>query len=1527
MAEPTREASGPAPHTVAGAAGPARVPVWALRVLLAALLLTLLALASLWALLRTTNGTQWLLKQSPRLVVQGVEGGLLSPEFAADQVQWKGSNGELLLQIDGLRWEGAGWSLERRSDEAVRPVWSLRSLSIQRLQQLPGAPSAESSPRLEEPETLELPLGIRVASWQLKQLLMPAQPALEDLRGSLALGTGPTGSEHQLNLQHLAWRGVRLSGDLSIGAAAPLPVSADLRLAPAADAVPDSPAAWMQPLPWRGSVRATGPMALLDTQADLWLQSPQAEAGPPGVSQPSKPADPSAPASAEPADSPRLLAIAATIRPFEAWPLRSLQAALQDLDLSAIVQGAPRTRLSGQASLAAFAPGSTPPAAGAGADSTSRAPAQTGDDPPVLQAEITLTNQEPGPYAEGALPLRQLGLKLDSTPDNRHRVSIQNLSIALAGAQQAAGRLEGQGVWEGDRLSLDVQLQDIQPAQLDASWPAMRLGGPLALTLLGLPSPDGQAPEGREGQANAAQAQLQTNLTGTATGAPAPVALDLTAQWRPEALHVEHLMARVGNSRATASAQIEREASKAWRVRSQGAWERFEPQQWWPGLMGDGRDASGQRLTSRTKRRPDTRLDGRWAADLRLPASAAGQNPSRIWQAIRGTAQLSLANSRWAGLPLQAELALDHPLDGAASKPISPAGAQPGVARLKGHIALGETALNIDGRAATQGDGRDDRLSLALNAPELAQLQPLLERWSATRATGPLAGALQVQADLQGRWPALGGSLSAQADKLRAGEHALESLRATASLSPEDTGPLQAEVQASGLRWNRQDGGLQTLDAQLSGTRQDQALKLSVRAPLQAPLTLARTLDWPEPAAAAPALLQLEARGGWPSAPAGSRSAASSPSAAGTTGRQQPDARLLPLRSWQGQITRLTVGPTAAPAAWLAAEPVDIQLEWTANHRPVAATLAPGRLRSGVLQLQWTKARWQTTMGTPQPEFQIELQTDPLAVAPLLTRLKRAADKGSAAQAPGQWQGDLQVGATARLQSGPTGLQADVRLARLSGDLRYRDNGGSTQDLGLEAGELRLTASAGLWRLMPDIQGRRLGALNGEWQARTSATAWWPSPDAALAGEMRLQVPALAAWSAWLPPGWSTDGTLAADARLSGTPAQPRLTGQVSAGQWSVRNPLQGVDLHDGQLRVVLEGETARIENLRIRGGEGTLQASGQAKLGEQPQLTLQANAQSLRVLGRIDRQLVISGDAALQLGPQQLVLNGRLRADKGFFDLARRDAPSLDEDVAVLRNGQEPPEAAGPREPSPWMRQARVDVQLDLGDQLRLKGRGIDTALAGSLRLRAPQGRPELQGSVQTVGGSYAAYGQKLSIERGRVLFEGPADRARLDVLALRENTDLRVGVAITGSVLDPRIRLYSEPEMTETEKLSWLVLGRSSGGLGAADTAILQRAALALLAGEGESASDAALRRLGLDEFSIRQGDGDTREAVISVGKQISRRWYLGYERGVNATAGTWQLVYRAAQRFTLRAQSGQESALDLIWSWQFGKPPPGP
>jgi translocation and assembly module TamB len=111
------------------------------------------------------------------------------------------------------------------------------------------------------------------------------------------------------------------------------------------------------------------------------------------------------------------------------------------------------------------------------------------------------------------------------------------------------------------------------------------------------------------------------------------------------------------------------------------------------------------------------------------------------------------------------------------------------------------------------------------------------------------------------------------------------------------------------------------------------------------------------------------------------------------------------------------------------------------------------------------------------------------------------------------------------------------------------------------------------------------------------------------------------------------------------------------------------VDLQEGELRVALEGDTARVERLSIRGGDGRLTADGTATFGTKPSLQLAARADKLRVLGRVDRQLVLSGQATLAATGESLRLDGRITADSGLFDLSRRDAPTLDEDVSVNRS------------------------------------------------------------------------------------------------------------------------------------------------------------------------------------------------------------------------------------------------------------------
>jgi translocation and assembly module TamB len=273
---------------------------------------------------------------------------------------------------------------------------------------------------------------------------------------------------------------------------------------------------------------------------------------------------------------------------------------------------------------------------------------------------------------------------------------------------------------------------------------------------------------------------------------------------------------------------------------------------------------------------------------------------------------------------------------------------------------------------------------------------------------------------------------------------------------------------------------------------------------------------------------------------------------------------------------------------------------------------------------------------------------------------------------------------------------------------------------------------------------------------------------------------------------------------------------------------------------------------------------------------------------------------------------------------LPEETAPKLGDDV-VVRNtkaigatAQEraaKPPAAAPA--STAKRPLVVAVDLDMGNDFQVEGRGIRTRLRGSLTLSGQSiAQPQLVGTITTVGGEYRAFGQRLDVERGVLRFTGRIDNPALDILAVRPNLVQRVGVLVTGTVQAPFVRLYAEPDMPDAQKLAWLVTGRAAPSTGA-ESALVQQAALALLSSRRPGAKGIA-ERVGLDELSVRRDSGEG--AVVTLGKRFATNFYASYERSLSGALGTLYIFYDVTKRLTVRAQAGERAGLDLIYTFSF-------
>lgn len=667
----------------------------------------------------------------------------------------------------------------------------------------------------------------------------------------------------------------------------------------------------------------------------------------------------------------------------------------------------------------------------------------------------------------------------------------------------------------------------------------------------------------------------------------------------------------------------------------------------------------------------------------------------------------------------------------------------------------------------------------------------------------------------------------------------------------------------------------------------------------------------------------------------------------------------------------LTLGPRNGPAALRVDHPGPLAVAWRAG----TTSLAAGALRLHPLAtpatapavVSWQASTWGAAGLSTAGQFS-HLGVLPWAQVlsqlgtPAAHRTLKAAGLGGDLALQGQWQ----LAWPGLLTHPPQGRLA---IARQSGDLRMDDatlpasadpttppgtSPATAVALGLSQASLELRAQGEALTLLTQWDSARAGRVKADWATHLTSgphatpQGWLPLRNAPLSGQAQADMPDIGVWSRLAPPGWRVKGQLGLSATVGGSLGQPSWRGDLRADALELRSVVEGLAFGNGSLRATLGGDRMEITQFLLEGeggasAGGSLQLTGSAHWPTAepgasplpPRVALQATAQRLRVSARADRRLTVSGQANAQLSQGLLTLRGKLKADQALFVLPDETTPSLGPDVVVrLARAATPPPASAPM-------RTDVALQIDLGPQFDVQGQGLQTRLNGELAVTSPPRSDGFQvvGEVRTVNGTYRAYGQPLRIEDGVLRFSGPYDDPWLDVLALRGkaapggnarlsgNTadNQQVGVKITGSARTPRVALYASPDLPDSEKLAWLVLGRPASGVGA-ETAVLQQAALALLAGSNGRGMDTHLAlALGLDDISLRgdttqSSDGSTSQtAALTLGKRLSHKLYVTYEQSLNSAMGAVNLFYDVSRRLTVRAQAGQTSALDLIFTQQ--------
>lgn len=404
------------------------------------------------------------------------------------------------------------------------------------------------------------------------------------------------------------------------------------------------------------------------------------------------------------------------------------------------------------------------------------------------------------------------------------------------------------------------------------------------------------------------------------------------------------------------------------------------------------------------------------------------------------------------------------------------------------------------------------------------------------------------------------------------------------------------------------------------------------------------------------------------------------------------------------------------------------------------------------------------------------------------------------------------------------------------------------------------------------------------------------------------------------------NGTLASVLQLSGSLAAPRVAGSLKLLQGELDFYQVNLALRQLQLDATLSSD-AQGERLAftassttgVKGDQGPLQATGDFTFAD-AQLTgaLHLTGQRLLVADLPEYRVLASPDLKFDIQKRLIKVTGEV-----LIPEARLQPRNVTNAVQISSDARLTHEEVLP-DNSQWTVQS--DVRIRMGDAVNFDGLallssqgGLQGRLAGSVLTRVRTGeRPLGDGELSIEDGHYQIYSQKLDIKRGRLLYGGTAlADPGLDVQAERvindpSQGDITVGVYVRGTLRSPRLQFYSDSSMTQTQIVSYLLVGKSFDSLVGQDANAVRSASNTLAMQGGDYLANKLGRRIGLEQVGV-ETDANNQSALV-IGKFLSPRLFISYGISLTEAINTVKLRYTLGKNWQLKSEAGAAKSADI-------------
>ncbi|HQX47764.1 MAG TPA: translocation/assembly module TamB domain-containing protein, partial [Steroidobacteraceae bacterium] len=160
-----------------------------------------------------------------------------------------------------------------------------------------------------------------------------------------------------------------------------------------------------------------------------------------------------------------------------------------------------------------------------------------------------------------------------------------------------------------------------------------------------------------------------------------------------------------------------------------------------------------------------------------------------------------------------------------------------------------------------------------------------------------------------------------------------------------------------------------------------------------------------------------------------------------------------------------------------------------------------------------------------------------------------------------------------------------------------------------------------------------------------------------------------------------------------------------------------------------------------------------------------------------------------------------------------------------------------------------------------------------------------------------------------------GPRADPGIDVRASREVPDVTAGANVRGTLRSPRLTLFSDPQISQSQILSLLIAGGSLESVQAQDANGGARRSNPFAVQGGAILAQQLGEYVGLEDISLESSLSN--ETSLVLGKYLTPRLYVSYGVSLTEAINTIKMRYTLGDDWTVKLESGAVQSADLEYT----------